>query len=180
MTCKGLTSYRNKVVMVLDNSEYIEVFSRYKDDVYRFIYSYMKNSYDTDDIFQNVFEKLYRRPQGFGDDGHIKKWLITVAANECKSRFFSSWTRRVGSITEELENTLCAEDAYNESSACLNAVLALPKKYRSVIHLYYYEEYSINEIAEILGIKETTIQTQLARARARLKVSLIGGQSHEY
>jgi RNA polymerase sigma-70 factor (ECF subfamily) len=139
----------------------------------------MKNSYDTDDIFQNVFEKLYRYPHQFNGEEHIKKWLITVCANECKSHFVSSWRRRVEPISEQLENTLLVEDKDGEDGDVLNAVLALPKKYRSVVHLYYYEEYKISEIAEILGIKETTVQTQLARARARLKISLTGGQYHE-
>jgi RNA polymerase sigma-70 factor (ECF subfamily) len=91
-----------------------------------------------------------------------------VAINECKSHFLSSWRKK----TVPIDNGLLLEDTMVSDNDVLQAILALPQKYRIVVHLYYYEEYKISEIAEILKIKETTIQTQLQRAREKLKNTL--------
>jgi RNA polymerase sigma-70 factor (ECF subfamily) len=146
--------------------EFVAVFNAYKDDIYRLCLSYTKNRHDTDDITQNVFVKLHKHLGSLGDEQHIKKWLVKVAVNECKSHFTSSWRKRMVPITREVEEIPAPNHEENE---LLQIVLALPKKYSLAIHLYYYEDYKISEIAEILGEKETTIQTRLARARSMLK-----------
>lgn len=145
--------------------DFLEIFNEMKDDIYRLVYNYMKNSYDTDDIVQNVFIKLYKQLPSLNDNEHIRRWLIRVAINECKSHFLSGWSNKIVPLAEDFP----MPEMPNEEDNVLQAILALPRKYRIVVHLYYYEEYKISEIAKVLKIKETAIQTQLQRAREKLK-----------
>ena len=159
----------------MDN-EFVAIFNAFKNDIYRLIYSYTKNKYDTDDIMQNVFIKLYNNFYQFKDEDHIKNWLITVAINESKNYFLSAWKKKIFPMTETIENSLTTSI---ENDDLLEAVLSLPKKYKLVVHLYYYEGYKVNEIADFLKEKETTIQTRLSRARTKLKEMLKGGMENE-
>ena len=149
------------------DDNFIRIFNLYKNDVYRLVYSYTKNVFDSNDITQNVFIKLYKHSEILeGNDLNIKKWLIKVASNECKSLLLSTWKRKIFSFTEKEENIL-SEDFPNND--ILEAIFQLPKKYRIIIFLYYYENYKIKEISEILNISITNIQTILSRARKELK-----------
>lgn len=153
------------------NDRFLEIFHLYKNDIYRLSFSTTKNTSDSDDIVQNVFIKLYQHPEILEQDNqNIKKWLIRVTVNECKSLFLSSWRKKIIPITEQEVSALTQETPSNE---ILDAVLALPKKYRIVVFLYYYEEYKVKEIAEILNLTETNVQTRLARSRAQLKELLM-------
>lgn len=151
--------------------EFIEIFDLYKNDVYRLAYSYTKSFCDSDDITQLVFIKLYKNFHKFNSNDEIKKWLMKVVVNECKNLFLSAWKRKVLPFTEKEENTLYQEEHSND---VLQALFELPKKYRIVMYLYYYEDYKIKEIANILNISETAIQTRLSRARNKLKEILKG------
>ena len=147
--------------------QFIRIFNLFKNDVYRLSYSYTKNISDSDDITQNVFVKLYKHNEVLElDDISIKKWLFKVTINECKSLLLSSWKKKIIPFTEKEENTLYAK--VNENSI-LEQVMQLPKKYRLVIFLYYYENYNTKEISEILNITITNVQTMLSRAREKLK-----------
>lgn len=149
------------------DDNFIRIFNLYKNDVYRLVYSYTKNVFDSNDIIQNVFIKLYKHSEILEEnDLNIKKWLIKVASNECKSLLLSTWKRKIFSFTEKEENIL-SEDFPNND--ILEAIFQLPKKYRIIIFLYYYENYKIKEISEILNISVTNIQTILSRARKELK-----------
>ena len=149
------------------DDKFIRIFNLYKNDVYRLAYSYTKNVFDSNDITQNVFIKLYNHSEILeGNDLNIKKWLIKVASNECKSLLLSYWKRKIFSFTGNEENIL-SEDFPNND--ILEAIFQLPKKYRIIIFLYYYENYKIKEISEILNISITNIQTILSRARKELK-----------
>ena len=147
--------------------QFIRIFNLFKNDVYRLSYSYTKNISDSDDITQNVFVKLYKHNEVLElDDISIKKWLFKVTINECKSLLLSSWKKKIIPFTEKEENTLNAK--INDSNV-LDQVMQLPKKYRLVIFLYYYENYSTKEISEVLNITITNVQTMLSRARDKLK-----------
>jgi len=128
----------------------------------------MRNSYDTDDIVQNVYLKLHKNIYNLNDDDHAKRWLIRVAINECKNQFLSNWVRRVIPLDETLVN----EVSFEADDKVWQAVMSLPQKYRIVIYLFYYEEYSTSEIAETLKLKEANVRKQLQRARERLKTIL--------
>lgn len=157
----------------VDRKDYIAAVDQYANAVYRIAYSYCKHSCDAQDITQNVFLKLFQSNTEFQDQEHMRKWLIRVAANESKNLCTSFWKKRI----VPLEDSDCDKVSeytfpYQESSDLYDAVMSLPYKYRIVVHLYYYEDYSIQEIAGMLHRKETTIQTQLMRARKRLKTIL--------
>ena len=148
------------------DDKFVEIFNLYKNDVYRLAFSYTKNISDSDDIVQNVFVKLYRKQDILEKKKEeIKKWLIRVTINECKTLLLSNWKKKITSLSEQEENI----KSEMPSNDVLRAVLDLPKKYRIVTYLYYYEDYKIKEIAQILKISETSIQTRLERARKQLK-----------
>lgn len=153
----------------METSEYIRIAEQYTDIVYRVAISYCKNKNDAEDAVQNTFVKLLKTDTEFNDDEHIRKWLIRVAVNECKNMWKSFWRRNVTSF-EELEK----EPEYIESdkTELFSEVMKLPQKYRVVLHLYYYEGYCVKEIARLVGISESNVQTRLMRARNKLKLQL--------
>ncbi|MDE7221088.1 MAG: RNA polymerase sigma factor [Oscillospiraceae bacterium] len=139
-----------------------ELFGRYGNDVYRFIYSYTRHAADAEDVCQSVFCRLAEGRTEL-EPGKEKAWLLQCAANACKNRF--RFLRRWEGLPLE-----AAESIPDETSrAVLEAVLSLPMKYRAPVHLYYYEGYSQKEIAEILDLSLTAVQTRMLRARAMLK-----------
>lgn len=141
----------------------------YADISYRVALSYCKNRYDAEDIVQNVLIKLLQTDGEFADDTHVRKWIVRVTVNECKSLYRSFWKRNITSLEEaQPEETFSTPD----KSELFEALRKLSPKYRIVVHLYYYEEYSIREISQLLGVRETTIQTRLMRARTYLKQQL--------
>jgi len=139
------------------------------DTVFRVAFNYLKSRSDADDITQNVLIKLYRANKTFENDEHIKHWLIRVTINECKRALLSPW-RKKEPIDDYIE-TLSFEA--QEQSDLFDMVMKLPAKHRVAIHLYYYEDYSTEEIARLLGIPNATVRTHLRRARENLKSELL-------
>ena len=154
--------------------DYERIFTRYIDTVYRVALNGCKNVSDAEDIVQNTFVKLMESSSIFEDDEHIRKWLIRVTVNECKSLWRNPWKKR----RVEIENINEPVFSTPERSALYYAVRDLPPKYREVVYLYYFEEFSIKEIADVMGISETAIQTRLQRARQKLK-NMLGGYGNE-
>ncbi len=153
----------------MEPTEFNRIAEQYTDIVYRAALSYCKNKNDAEDAVQNTFLKLLRTDVEFNDEEHIRRWLIRAAVNECKNIWKSFWRRNVTSF-DELEK----EPEYIESDKreLFNEVMKLPQKYSIVIHLYYYEGYSVKEIAQVVGISESNVQTRLMRARNKLKRQL--------
>ena len=145
-----------------------DIIKFYKDTVYRIAFAHCKNVYDAEDITQEVFLRYLKSKKDFDSEEHLKAWLIRVTVNISKNLLRSAWFKKTVSISEH-EN-LCAEE--QTQPEIYQAVLSLPEKYRSVILLYYFEEYKVKEIAKILRRSETAVQTQLQRARAILKEKL--------
>ena len=137
--------------------EYTRIVQLYADDLYRLIFSYCHNASDAEDLLQNVFEKLLRNKKPFQNDDHVKRWLITVAVNECRSLFRSVWKNRIHFFAEQEELTYSDP----EVSEVFDAVRSLPPKYRIPIHLHYYEGYSEKEIAEILRLPLSTVKARV-------------------
>lgn len=135
----------------------------YGNMLLRLSYSYMKNIYDAEDIVQEVFVQLLKNIDTFNSEDYKKYWLICVTRNICKNKLKSSWFKKCVELTE-----MPYYDEYKDSSV-LNEVMKLPLKYREIIHLYYYENYSTVEIASILHKKESTIRSLLSRGRNLLK-----------
>ena len=147
-----------------------EVFEKYKDAVFAIGFNYFKNAIDADDIVQETFYKLHRGNRDFENETHLRNWLIRVAVNECKRVTLSTYFKRKESL-EDYVQTLIWQDP--EESDLFLAVMNLPRKYRIVIHLYYYEDYSLKEIAALLGESRTAVSTQLLRGRKKLKEKLM-------
>lgn len=159
------------------DDKFLEIFHKFKNDIYRLTFSYTKNFSDSEDITQNVFIKLYRHSDILDlKELEIKKWLVRVAINECKSLFNSVWNKKISLLKQDDENKLVYHVKDNE---VLLEILKLPKKYRIIVYLYYYENYKIKDISNILKISETNIQTILYRARKKLKEVLNGGINNE-
>jgi RNA polymerase sigma-70 factor (ECF subfamily) len=156
-------------VMVVDSSEFNRIVDKFADVVFRSALSFCGNKSDAEDITQNAFIKLLKSNVDFENDDHIRKWLIRVTANESKSLWRSFWSKKVISFQD-----LDYEPAYIESdkNEVFTEVMKLPEKYRTVLHLYYYEGYQCGEIASVLGISESNVQTRLMRARNMLKEKL--------
>ena len=156
-------------VMVVDSSEFNRIVDKFADVVFRSALNFCGNKSDAEDITQNAFIKLLKSNVDFENDDHIRKWLIRVTANESKSLWRSFWNKKVISFQD-----LDYELAYIESdkNEVFTEVMKLPEKYRTVLHLYYYEGYQCGEIASVLGISESNVQTRLMRARNMLKDKL--------
>lgn len=155
--------------MVVESSEFDRIVEKYTDIVFRSALSFCKNKSDAEDITQITFMRLLKSEVDFADEDHIRKWLIRVAANESKSLWRSFWERKVISFSD-----LDYEPEYIDADKgeIFAEVMKLPNKYSSVLHLYYYEGYQCNEIASVLGITESNVQTRLMRARKMLKEKL--------
>lgn len=146
------------------------IYDKYSSAVYRTAFAYCKNSADAEDIVQETFIKRFRTDIDFPDDKAEKAWLMKVAANKCRDMFRSARYRYFHNSVPLDEAELVYETP--EESAVYHAVMELPPKYRIVIHLYYYEGYTVTETAKIIGKSETAVQTQLYRARKLLKKTL--------
>ena len=146
-----------------------EAFEKYRDNIYAIAFNHFRNRQDAEDAVQEVFLKYHRSDKDFDSVDHIRNWLIRVAINECKNVTLSSWFKKREPLAD-YEQTLRFEEP--EQTRLFESVMALPRKYRSVLHLFYYEDYSVRETAELLGISESAVTTRLARGRNKLKKEL--------
>ena len=154
-----------------------EALHKYADMVYRLAYAQVRNRTDADDIFQEVFVRLVKSSPEFGSDEHMKAWLIRVTVNCSKTLWLSAWKRRMVFLEDKDWNRLPAEEAPVENEALEEAMRALPMKMRRVIHLFYYEEMSVEQIGKALSEKPSTVRSQLSRARKILKKQLTGEEA---
>lgn len=154
----------------MDSGDYQRIVEMYLDDVYRTVLCCCKNKETTEDVVQNAFLKLLTsNDTTFTDEEHIKRWLIKVSLNECKNVWRSFWNRNKVSL-EDLDTDPAYRDETHEE--LLEVLDKLPMNYRTVIHLYYYEGYSVRDISMILGVSESNVQIRLKRARDKMKVLL--------
>ena len=144
----------------------LEMIDKYSYMVYRLAYSLVKNKYDAEDIHQEVFVRYLCKRPAFANAEHEKAWFLRVTANLCKNFWKTAWHRKMLRL-EDFDYEEKAADREPESEIILS-VRQLPQRYRLVIHLFYYEELSVGEIAGILKRKESTVRTQLVRARRQL------------
>lgn len=147
----------------------------YSDTVFRIAYARTQNQTDAEDITQNVFLKYIGANKKFGSEEHRKAWILRVAVN-CANDFVKSAHYRHRADIEQLPEEAC-EPSYEleEKSEVYYAVQSLPEKYRMPIHLFYYEDMSIAQIAAILREKESTVRSQLSRARDMIREILKEG-----
>lgn len=151
--------------------EFEQAARTYSDTIYRVARHALADRAEAEDVTQTVLLRLYQRREGFESEEHQKRWLLRVAVNESRKVLRSPWRRRMVPLedwdgpTEE-----------REESGVLSAVMALEAKYRLPMYLYYYEGLSVREVAQTLGVGESTVQTRLQRAREKLRKALTGDE----
>lgn len=145
----------------------MELFCRYRDDVYRLAVSFTRSDQEAEDVCQTVFLKLLE--QKTITPGKERAWLMQVTANQCRSLLRSGWWKN----TAPLDETIPAPDT--QDGGIRQAVMGLKPKYRVVVYLHYYEQYTTSEIARMLKITPSAVTTRLARARQQLRQVLKEG-----
>lgn len=149
-----------------ENPEY--VIEKYSSLVYKLAFTQTKSKSDADDVFQEVFLQYIKSRKTFESEDHRKAWLIRVTVNSCKTLQKSAYRRH--SIPLD-ENYVFEVKKENELYQVLKE---LPLKYRTVLHLFYYEDLQIEKISKILKISQNLVRMQLTRARGLLKEKLKG------
>ncbi|QDP39189.1 sigma-70 family RNA polymerase sigma factor [Radiobacillus deserti] len=158
---------------------FLKLVKTYSEEVKRIIYFYIKDPIMAEDILQDTFISCYKKLSSFRHQSSYKTWLIRIAINQSKDYLKKSYVKRIvlGQIREKPSTLYTPEyrTLQNErDKAIINQVNQLPVKQKDVILLYYYEEYDIEEIAEVLQTKQNTVKTRLYRARETLKRNLEG------
>lgn len=156
----------------LTDEEFKELYERNIDTVYRIAYVILKRNSDAEDAVQDIFLKFLDSNKKFNDYEHEKAWFIVITRNHCRDILRNFWKSR--RIDLEALPDIPHWDNKIESSEVLEKLILLPEKYKIVLYLYYFEEYSVKEISVFLEKKESTIQTQLYRGRKLLKIDLGG------
>ena len=141
-----------------------DALGRHGQRIMHLAWTYLHNRADAEDVLQETMIRYIRSQKTFRDEEHEKAWLLQVTANLCKN-ILRSRAHEGGEIPENLEGKGIPEEAI----AVYEAVQSLPEKYREVVHLFYYEDASVAEIAAILGKKESTVRSLLKRARKLLE-----------
>lgn len=164
-----------------DSLNTAQIIDLHKNMVYAIALTHTKNKVDADDVFQEVFLNYHRKHPIFTDDEHRKAWLIVTCINCAKQINTSSWQRRVV-LTQGDPDTPTTEERFTfrteEQDMVFTALQELPLKYRTVLHLFYFEDLSVAQISSVLGIEAGTVKVQLTRARAQMRDRLKGEYNH--
>ena len=154
----------------MTDDDFMQAVNRNNQRLFLIALSFTKNPHDSEDIIQNVFLKLWKYPKRFSGDAHIDKWLTIVCVNESKN-----YIKLPFRYHHDIDDYDFISNVGFDNSAQIdlyNAVMNLSKKERAVIHLFYYENLSIKDIAKMLKIKESSVKTRLSRARVKIKKQL--------
>lgn len=143
-------------------AELEQVMERYGNTVYRLAYSQTRSKTDAEDIYQDVFLRYFRKRPEFDSEEHRKAWLLRVTLNQTRSLFRSAWFRHTVPLEDQVAFVQPEEQKLDE------ALAQMKSGERKLLHLFYYENLSVREIGRLLKRKESTVRTQLTRARRRL------------
>lgn len=146
-----------------------ELAEKYQNNLFAIAFNICKNKEDAEDVVQDTFIQYHTIKKNFESEQHIRAWLIRVTINKAKNMNHTFWRKNKMSIEDYME-TLVFETS--ESETLFETVMKLPEKYRIVIHLFYYEDYSVREIANVLRISESNVKVRLSRGRSILKEQL--------
>ncbi|MDR2736318.1 MAG: sigma-70 family RNA polymerase sigma factor [Gracilibacteraceae bacterium] len=159
------------------------ILGRYQDLVYRIALTHTGTLHDAQDVFQEVFLIYWRKKPLLHDEEHRQAWLITTARNCAKQITSGSWHRRVVLVDEPPQPLQPDKEAFHFETAEQNEVFAalqkLPAKYRTVLHLFYFEDMSVAQIAAALQIAAGTVKVQLTRGRQLMREELKGAYFYE-
>lgn len=154
-----------------------ETVNKYELNIFRAAYAICKNRQDAEDVCQDTFLAYYCSHKEFDSDEHLKAWLLRTAVNKAKNVCRAFWRRNRESLEDDYAWALAT--APPGESDLLLEVMRLPDKCRLIIHLFYYEDYSVHEISKCLKCSEGTVKSQLHRGRELLKKSLKEGWSND-
>lgn len=145
-----------------------KMYNAYFQTVYRICFLYMKNEADACDMVQETFLRLLKNQPEFEDEEKARAWLVITASNCCKTQLTRWWHKKRSAYDEgQIQNL-----SYQTFENMLELVLGMERKYSVPTYLYYYEGYKTGEIADILGINPSTVQTRLSKARKLLKLEI--------
>ena len=142
---------------------------KYKNNLFTIAFNVCQNAQDAEDVVQDTFIQYMTQEKDFESEVHIRAWLIRVAINKAKNKKSAFFRRSTVSLEDYIES-LSFETA--EASDLFETVMNLPEKYRVIIHLFYYEDYSVKEISDILKLSESCVKVRLSRGRMMLKNTL--------
>lgn len=142
---------------------------KYQDHLYQAAYAILQDPADGQDAVQMTFIKYYQLNQDFTDEEHIRKWLFRTVMNQAKDIRRAFWRKSRAQLDENAAITVFEKP---EDQQLFDAVSSLPEKYRIVLQLYYYEDFSVQEIAGLCKISSSAIKKRLSRGRAMLKERL--------
>jgi len=148
------------------------VVERYKDMVYAIARTHTSNPGDADDVFQEVFLTYHRRQPVVNDEDHRQAWLITTTLNIARRVATSSWRTRVVPLRPELADAPSPDFDTEQQTELFDALAGLPDNYRSVIHLFYFEDMPVARIATVLELAPSAVKMRLSRGRAMLRRQL--------
>ena len=146
-----------------------QLVERYQQNLYSAAFSVCRNAGDAEDAVQDTFLRYHTSSKEFENEQHIRYWLLRVAINQAKNTAQSFWRRNAQPLEDYLDSLAYRQP---EDRGILGAVMALPEKYRIVIHLYYYEDYDVRDIGRILHVTSSAVKTRLSRGRRLLKDAL--------
>lgn len=146
-----------------------ELIERYQGNLFVAAFQICKNREDAEDVVQDTFLQYHISKKEYESEEHIRAWLLRVAINKAKNVNLTFWRRNKQSLEDYMEDLTFEA---KEDSDLFEAVLDLPEKYRMVIHLFYYEDYSVKEIAGVLKVNENNVKARLSRGRKMLRETL--------
>ncbi len=147
-----------------------QAYEKYADRVFAAAFAVCRDRADADDVTQDTFMRYMTHERDFQSEEHVRAWLLRVAVNRARDLARSFWRRNRAPWEEYMTELPFAEPADGRLFA---AVMALPERYRTVIHLFYYEDMSISQLARLLGTREGTVKSRLSRGRKLLKNALM-------
>lgn len=151
------------------NDEYIKAVKRNSNRLYLIALSYLQNHHNAEDVMQDTLLKLWKTNKVFNDDAHMDKWLTVTCVHKCKDHFKSPFVKSSVAL-DEAKNLYTFDTIKNHD--VFNAIMSLSQKERVVVHLFYYEDMQIDEIAQTIKCKPSAVKTRLHRARTHLKAIL--------
>ncbi|MCL2698410.1 MAG: sigma-70 family RNA polymerase sigma factor [Oscillospiraceae bacterium] len=161
------------------HNEIDEIINTYKKTVYGTALSHTRSRHDADDVFQEVFLVYFRKNPVFEDEEHRKAWLIRTTLNHCKKITLSTWRRKTTSLESAQEQSYSFNFSSCEENAVHAALRELPEKYRTVLHLFYFEQYKTEEIGKILNLSTVNVRVRLKRGRDLMRKKLKGEYFYE-
>lgn len=166
-----------EALSLVTSESFDAVMRLYTPTVYGIARSRLSNAADAEDITQDVFVRYFSADITFESEEHRKAWLIKCAVNAVNSFARSAhFKRRARSENiDELTDIAADDDVARQTEdkelrgTVLDAVMQLPPKYRTAVHLFYFEDMSIAQISEVTGERPATVKTHLSRARDKLR-----------